>query len=60
MNDLLPVGGRILVLANIVLGTPEVWGTVLAVYPTYYEVALDGDEPGWSGPVSFAGEVLSW
>lgn len=53
------VGERIRVKANAVLGTDEAWGTIREVHPNHYVVHVDGDDPAWSGPVSFEGEVMT-
>ena len=55
----LTAGDRIQVKAHEVLGTPAVMGTVREVTASHYVVHCDGDEPEWTGPVSFEGEVLS-
>ena len=54
----LKVGDRIAVNANEVLGTDAAMGTVIEVRANCYEVHVDGDDPEWHGPVSFAGDVL--
>lgn len=53
------VGERIRVKADKVLGTPEAWGTIMAVCDNHYIVHIDGDRPQWNGPVSFEGEVMT-
>jgi len=52
-------GDRIKVLAHPVLGTPEAMATILTVESYGYTVHIDGDAPGWFGPISFTGEVLA-
>lgn len=51
-------GDRIKVLAHPVLGTPEAMATILTVESWGYIVHIDGDAPGWFGPISKEGEVL--
>ena len=51
-------GDRIKVLAHPILGTPESMATILTVESYGYIVHIDGDAPGWFGPINFEGVVL--
>jgi hypothetical protein len=54
------IGERIQVLADKVLGTDAVMGTILEVNnkQRHYIVHCDGDDPEWAGPVNEDGHVL--
>jgi len=52
------IGDKIEIQANEILGTPEAMATVKEVCDFGYMVHIDGDDPDWTGPVDFNGNVL--
>lgn len=51
-------GGRILVKADEILGTPAVMGTIRQVSAKCLIVHCDGDAPEWDGPVDHEGNII--
>lgn len=58
LHPLYGPGDRITVKESAVLGTPEANATIVGFHKFGYIVHVDGDQPGWDGPVDFAGNVL--